>query len=453
MNAAGLTLVSGIFVLVSTMTWALAPKTDKRVALGFVLAGLVASALKIAVFQQAPQWQDINPDSITYERNARAFVAHWRGKALPAEQYNLRGLKNFHAAGLHGPEWEPNDHFTYARIIGSHEWLYAAYVGLWYWLSGSSQALVISSNALWAALFPAAAFGIALALGAPKKWALAAGALALLDPSAGVNASWLLKDTLAGFLAMAVLWALTAYLREGGMARLLVAALALGLLGGVRYVAFLGLMIAVMLIAAWILVRRGYARGAALICTLAVSAAGFGVIYSAPQSVSPAQRVSPAQIVLPVKDSFATLLAKKGDMAADDTVLRWKNSLAENLPLAIVKSAAHTLFAPYPWVAIHPGLTWRSFSELYYPGVLLWILCLPGIFLAIAIGLRREDPAYWLVLLFLASQLAAYTIWQGEWSTRQRVFALPAFFALAAIGWHRMIAWWRSRQPAAGRAA
>lgn len=438
MNGASFVLANAILLLVGLTAWTLTSKAERRTALAFVLVGLVAAAVKIAIWQQTPQWRDINPDSITYELNGRAFAAHWQGRAVAAEEYNLRGLI-WHGGGLHGLVWAPNDRRSYASIIGSHEWLYAAYVGLWFWLADASQPLVIWTNALWAAFFPAAAFGIALALAAPRRVALVAGILAVFDPSAGVNASWLLKDTLAGFLAMAALWALAGYLHDGGWGRLVVATPALGFLGGARYVAFLGLVMAVSIISVGGFVRRAHRQAFALLLVVAGACVSFGGLYAAPQSIAPPQSI------LAAKGAGDTLRAWRGDDAADDSVLRWKSALAENLPLAAVKSVAHTLFAPYPWVAIHPGLTWRAFSELYYPGVLLWMLCLPGIFWATAERLRRGGPAAWLVLLFLASQLAAYTIWYGEWSTRQRVFALPAFFALAAIGWQGLFAWWEAR--------
>ncbi len=149
-----------------------------------------------------------------------------------------------------------------------------------------------------------------------------------------------------------------------------------------------------------------------------------------------------------IKEGTDILRAEKGDVTADDMTLKWKDSLRDNSLYAAIRSVAHTLFAPYPWVAIHPGLTGRSASELYYPGVLLWMFCLPGITAAIALGVRSRDPEFWLVVLFLLSQLAAYTIWQGEWSTRQRVFVLPAFFALAAIGWNRLAVGFRNRPKA-----
>ncbi len=423
----------------------LAPRDERRTVLIIVMLGLVVSALKIWMFQQAPQWHDINPDSITYELNAQAFAEHWRGNAVEGQSHHLRGLLAFHAAGIHGAEWVPGDRLTYGSVIGSHEWLFTGYIALWYWLGEATQALVIWSNALWAAFFPAAAFGIAHSLGASRRVSLAAAGLALLDPSAGVNASWLLKDTLTGFLAMAAIWAVLAYLREGGKVRLGIAALALGMLGGVRFVAFLALVIAAGLLSVWLLVHdKSRSRGLAIVGIVFSAWLANSLIAQAPFQFhrgainTIGALTAPARTVLGGVD---VLRSNPGDATADDSVLSWKDDLADDPVYAIVTSAARTLFAPYPWVAISPGLNWVSFSELYYPGVVLWILCLPGIFAALARGLRQREPGFWLLALFLSALVAAYTIWLGEWSTRQRVFALPAFFALAAMGWAQLLAW------------
>lgn len=446
-------LATGFFTAVTAVAAVLATRDMRRTVLALVLVGLLAAALKIFLFQQAPQWRDINPDSITYHLNGQAFAEHWRGNVVEGQSHRLRGLLAWHAAGLHGADWVATDKLTYAWVVGSHEWLYAGYIALWYWLTEATQPLVIWSNALWAAFFPAAAFGIALSLGAGRRVALAASGLALLDPSAGVNASWLLKDTLAGFLAMAALWGLLAYLREGGKARIVIAALVLGGLGGVRFVAFLALVIGAVMVSVWLLFRDNRRK-----CGLAIAGIVFsawlmnGLLAQVPHfsftggsAITPIL-VSPARVA---SDGIAVMRANPGDVTADDTVLSWKNALLENPVYAIVRSVAHTLFAPYPWVAISPELTWVSFSELYYPGVILWMLCLPGIFAALAGGIRQRDPVFWLLALFLAALLAAYSIWLGEWSTRQRVFALPAFFALAAMGWARLLAWISNARTAA----
>lgn len=437
-------LASASFSLVVLAAWFLAPLKERRTVLLLVMLGLVVAASKIWVVQQMPQWHDIKPDAITYDLNAQAFAEHWSGNAASGESHNLRGLLALYAAGVHGPEWVPGDKLTYASVTGSHEWLFTGYIALWYWLGEATQASVILSNALWAAFFPAAAFGIAHSLGASRRVSLAAAGLALLDPSAGVNASWLLKDTLAGFLAMAALWAMLAYVRDGGKARLFIAVLALGGVAGVRFVAFIALLIAALLISLWLLFKKK-SRGLGWVIVGVVFSAWMinGLVAQAPHFSLAGGFLSLINTIVqpsaPVFGGVDVLHSKQGDASADESVLSWKRDLAEKPVYSVVRSAARTLFAPYPWVAISPGLNWFSLSELYYPGVVLWICCLPAIFAALVRGLMQRHLGFWLTAFFLSALLAAYTIWLGEWSTRQRVFALPAFFALAALGWTGLI--------------
>lgn len=404
-----------------------------------VLLGLITAGLKIWIIQQTPQWYDINPDSITYDLNAKAFVDHWMGMPVQGVSHKLRGLVAFNAAGMHGPEWDPSDALSYGLVIGSHEWLYTAYIAIWYFLTGATQDVVIATNAIWAAFLPAAAAGTAIALRATRPIALAAAGLVLIDPSTGVNASWLLKDTLAAFLSMGTLWALLGYMRDGGWRRLLFAAFALSLLGGVRFVGFMGLIIAAGIVCLWLILNSQRSHALAILCTLLFAWLLQGVHSSAPHFYKIS--VVASAVGMPVKtfsQGVGVLKSSDGDASADEAVQGWKKSLVESPVYAISRSVARTLFAPYPWVAIYSGINWKSFVELYYPGALLWIVCLPGVVATVLVGLRSRDPAFWLLLLFLGSQFAAYTIWLGEWSTRQRVFALPAFFAMAALGWVKL---------------
>jgi hypothetical protein len=69
---------------------------------------------------------------------------------------------------------------------------------------------------------------------------------------------------------------------------------------------------------------------------------------------------------------------------------------------------------------------------------------LPGIACGIVIIIRRFAPEGVILLVFLGSLLAAYTLFHGEWSTRQRVFVLPAFWAVGVLGWSSLIAWSKS---------
>lgn len=443
MSAAAILLYAVVFGIVLGTALILARRGERRLVTVLVLVGLAVSAGKIGLFQQAPQWHDTNPDSITYDLNARALALHWAGEDVPAEDYRLRGLDAHQK-----PVWTTEERFTYGQVHGSSDWLYVGYVAVWYALAGADQDVAIFSNAALAAFSPAAAFGIALALGASRKLALGAAMIALVDPSSGINASWLLKDTLVGFLAMAALWAAVVYARDRRGRFLIVLAIAVGLLGATRFVAFGALLIALAIWSVWALRRLEYAPSIAMIAVIVVALLLRAWLVSLPQSaVSTEAAVS--GVVLTAQAGLETLKATRGAENADETVLRWKDALQENPLLAITKSVAHTLFAPYPWVAAHPGLTWKSFSELYYPGVVLWMAMLPGVAFAIAHFARRRDQGAWIVLVFLAVLLAAYTVFLGEWSTRQRVFALPAFFAIGAIGWSLLIAKYKTRRRSA----
>lgn len=106
-EAVGLACV--LFFVVLGLGLALAPHSARLIVAVLTVAGLLVAMGKIWMFQQAPQWQDINPDSITYDLNAKAFALHWQGVPVDADEFNLRGLKAFHAAGLHTRVWQPDD--------------------------------------------------------------------------------------------------------------------------------------------------------------------------------------------------------------------------------------------------------------------------------------------------------------------------------------------------------
>ena len=217
---------------------------------------------------------------------------------------------------------------------------------------------------------------------------------------------------------------------------------------GVRFVAFLVLLIEAEVTSVSVLIcDKGRSRCLAIFAVVFSAWLASGLVAKAPHFSfnGPEESINLihalAKPAITVSHGVSALRLSQGDPTADDSVLRWKDALVESPVYSIVRSAARTLFAPYPWVAISPGLNWVSFSELYYPGVVFWILCVPGVFAELVSGLQQRELGFWLLALFLAVLVAAYTIWLGEWSTRQRVFALPAFFAFAAMGRGQLFAW------------
>lgn len=437
MNLAAIGLFFGIFCFVLAVAMFLSPPEQRRTTALLVTLGLLSALIKIWLVQQTPQWQDINPDSITYDSNARAFAQHWNGGSVEADVYRLRGLKTWSEQGLHDSSWRLSDQLSYTSVVGSIHWLYPAYVGIWYWLTDDPGRWVIYSNAAFVAIAPAAAFCIGLLLGVQRPVAMGAALLALIDPSLGVAASVLLKDALVSFLAVAGFWAVLRFFQYRSLAALLIAVGLVALLAISRYTAFVALQLVLVVGLFGAMSGRDWGGALRLGCLMVGALLVAGQLLLAPRFDSVPKVIQ--AVVQPVIGGGGILIADRDDERADDAVVKWKEALHSSPFLASFKSVMHTLFAPYPWVAIYPGLTWNTFVELYYPGVVLWILCLPGIIWSTCLLLKKGGAVHWMTLAFLGSLLTAYTLFMGEWSTRQRVFVLPVFYALAALGWSDLI--------------
>lgn len=448
MTSAAVALTVVTLLIVLGVAIALCDYEDRGTIAILICFGFVLSLGKIFFFQHAPQWRDINPDSVTYDLNARAFARHWRGDVVNVDDYALHGLAGAFKSGAHGQYWLPGEDVPYTLVIGSGDWLYTAYLGLYYFFAGVSHVPIYISQAALAAFFPAAAFGICLALGTSRRVALFGAALALIDPSSGVNASWLLKDTLVGFLAMAALWAAVAYAREHRILSVIILTISLALLGNSRFAAYLALVTGLVFGALLLMRSRVWKPAISIAVAILLATVVLERLYSLPQFVltlHPSVTVNNT-----IEGGLYALRAPHDSPDATGAVTDWKVLAARDFSLALVKLVARNLFAPYPWGhALHPGLTWRSSIELYYPGMLLWICCLPGIFVAVYSSFHRIDArnnlASWIVLVFLGSLIVMYTIYYGGLSGRQRVFVLPAFFALSAVGWAAIARRWRTK--------
>jgi len=436
--------VFGITVACATM---LAARADRRLVRQLTLWGLVAACAKIWLVQQAPQWHDTSPDSITYQLHAQALAAHWQGLPIDAKIHQLKGLLSFHDANGLGI-WPANATLPYSAVLGTHEWLYAAYLAIWQLIASDWTAWATYSNGALAAFFPAAAFGIARCLGASARTAKFAATLALLDPSAAVNGAWLLKDTVAGWFALAAIWAAVRLIGQPHLQTVIIFAVAGGMLGAVRFAAFAAILVGVACVLP-ILLSKG--RWAAVIHLAAATVAGlciFSTVYALPV-VSERPVVQDPLLVLGtiLAAQERTLAATSDHPAADSTVVEWRSRFLDDPLKAVTTSVARTLFAPYPWVALTHGLDYKNGIELYYPGVLLWVVCLPGIAWALVLLMQKPVEEFLFTAAVICALLGAYVIFMGEWSTRQRVFMLPVFFAFAAMGWADLrIRWGRWRR-------
>jgi hypothetical protein len=408
-------------------------KRDARPAVACLAGvGLLAACLKIWLVQLAPQWLDTPPDSQTYMLHAEALAAHWSGLPVEAVLHRLAGLLILCGADQ-ANVWLPDSRLSYASVLGTNEWIYAVWLAAWKSLTPDWKIWAVYGNAALAAFFPVAAYGIALSLGGGKRVAWFAAGLTLLDPSAAVNSAWMLKDTLAGWLLLATIWAALELIRHPKFRFLSIFVSAAAILLSVRYAAGVVVLIACGCVLIPLVVESKRRQA----CFVLAGMCGVLSVFYISNQLPFAGRewAAPQSILAPMVGAKSTFQADSSDKGgSDSTVLDWQNRFSESPVSAVVKSISRTLFAPYPWVVLTEGVNSANGIELYYPGVVFWILCLPGVFWGFLILGRENAWGFAFIVLILGGLLAGYVLFMGEWSTRQRVFVLPVFFVFAAIG-------------------
>lgn len=456
MNASSLILLLVHAVLVFGAAMALRP-CEWRTALLLFGFGTLWCGLAILLVQQFPQAMGVNPDAVLYDLQARALDLHWQGRTVPTQSFGVLPFES--ADGTRTFEfWHPTDAWGLGLVMGSSHFAYQVYVAIFYFLSDAPAQGVIVSHAALLGTLPLLAFGMASRFfTGNSRVPLLAAVIVLLDLNFSVSAAWLLKDTLVTWAtALAALGAIDLVHRRLRPLAAAVLIAALILLAISRIHVFYAL---VLLVLGWTLLQRIRTGKRVMLPVLVVVIAWVGAGVSlisdfakpAPELVSQAvtsplaalrgfQHVMGASfqaaLVPPTVVTGGAVLSPEQRCAVegsvDGVVCDFYASLREAPLWTLTRSVARTLFAPYPWVAIHPGLTWQSFTELYYPGTLLWISLLPFFGLGVALAPRGRGSG--LVLVLAAMICLMYIGVLGEFSTRQRQFLMPILVPFSAWG-------------------
>lgn len=417
--------------IVGLVATTLADKGNQKQVLLLCLIGFFVAFFKIWLVQLTPQWHDVPSDSLTYQLHAQALASHWQGNPVDASAHRLNGFLTSYSDL--GSFWTTEMAISYAGVLGSHEWIYTAYLASWRLVSENWLTWAMYSNAAFAAIFPAASYGIARQLDASGRVAVCAAIIALCDPSSSVNASWLLKDTLAGFVTVTAAWAAMCLIRKQSMSAAIIMILAVAVLGHVRFVAFIALLISAPFVFPTMF-GISYRRSAGYFGSAIIGATFlFGFLYTFPSSPKIVNIVH--AIAAPLQGQQQTFAKTNLDSSADNAVVEWKQQWKTDPIKAFFKATARTLLAPYPWLVVTPGLNFSDHYELYLLGMPVWIFCLPGLFWGLIICSRTPNRQYLFLAVMLICVWGAYTLFFGGWSTRQRIFMLPILFSFAAIGW------------------
>jgi len=405
----------------------------KPAALAYVLL-LLFYSLSILGLQQLPQWTDVPPDSNTYDLKGQAIDRHLDGETLPAEEFGLQ-------VGEGETTWSPETPWSYAYVLGSVDFLYQMYVGYFYHLTTpDSQALILSHATMLAAL-PIFVFLLSIQLVNDKTLAGLASLLVVLDTNFSVNASWLLKDTWVTLLTTIALLTSASLLTDKDSQqhtwRVVILTLALTALSCLRsHVAIAFWIVLAFLIT--LRIFRGNRRVVALLFTLFVS-----YYISGLMKLPLIELNSEQTYVNALFSNVSSLIGTIGVIeqsaystpngAIDSAVAKFHSALDKSPLVTASKSIAHTLFAPYPWIALTHGFR-GSAMELYWPGTTLWIFGLPFMFSGLAAYIRRGSMEHMLPVFVSLIIVAAYIVTFGEFSTRQRQFLMPLFWIWAAYG-------------------
>lgn len=429
---------------------ALAAESDRTtVALIYALA-LPLFTAEALFAQTTSQWGYARFDVPLYDLQARALVMHWDGLPAGAREFKLKGLLS-----LGVPVWRPDDARPYSEVLGMGRHLYQLYIAGVYALTGGSTATAIFGNLPLAAGTAAGTFLLARALFHSRRAARLAAGLIVADPALAVWGAILMRDVLIAFLTLlALLGGVRLLRRERPWLNGTLLAGALALLVAVRFnvVVALGLAGLVVAAAGW----RAAAWRRALFAAAGVGAVVFGLAQLAPGLVQAWESSLPGHVVEEnlrilaganrVVES-ATGAAPAEPTEKIDAVRRDWHADLRNRPswVNLARAMARSLMGPFPWVALTQGLSGTNYYELLFPGMTLWLLCLPAFFYALWRVPVRNDPAVLLCLVWLGTVAVFYIIGYGQLDGRNRLMAQPLLWAFAARGMVWLAARWPRR--------
>lgn len=463
----GLILLTAEAALVLMLVLSLSEREEWKRVVFLFLIGLLFRTTQILIIQQLPHAADHLPDSSTYHLHASALVQHWRGHPVPVVDYGLDGL-----VPRKLDKWLPSANLEYGSVFGTRHFLYELYMGIVYWFVGTEPVNVITSHAVLLAALGPIVYTLARTLFPEKqRVALFAVGLVFIDFNFSAVGAFLLKDALAAVLVSLTVLAVCLVFRSSRWYPAFVLLAVLTGLSLVRYHVVVAFWAVVLPIALWTWRSLGSRKlvavvvlsflASSLVYTPSVLQRGFsdliasnlqtvsGGLQTLVNSAGPAptdpvpETPAPASPVLtssaPTRSGPTTSYQPPANPvrpprpeAFDVWTHQWLQALQKDPVLALVKSGAHTLFAPYPWTPLFHGFSY-NFSELLYPGVIMWILALPLIALALR-HLPFQSPQVLVVALWATLIVGAYVVFQGEFSGRQRIFLMPLFWLLAGYG-------------------
>lgn len=390
----------------------------------WIVVGISASLFKFFILSLHPQWSNFPPDSLTYA-NQDEFLYHiWKGDS----------------GSLYSTQ-------PYAKILKTYEWIYPALVGLHHYLGDYWKLWALATNLIFAGFFPAITWLFATHLKISDRSKIISTLLITIDPTTAVNASWLLKDSFATYLGTLAVLTCMYTLKRGNYSYYCLLTLLMMMLALTRFSGYLAILIAFV----FIMLIQGrfiWNRRQCLIIGLLSSLLLFGYSIEFPSQAKIYQPTTISKKLLTRLAGPAVVLTEQDNVGHFDIkVSEWQQYFRANPILGLIRAIVRTLFAPYPWAILKQPITWTdNNSELYYYGSFLWLIFIPFIINGFIFIIKRNKPSHLFLFFVIAILTSEYIISYGEWSTRQRAFMNPVFFAIAGLGFDFAYHWlWNNR--------
>jgi 4-amino-4-deoxy-L-arabinose transferase-like glycosyltransferase len=447
----GLACLAVLALSVGGLMGGLAAQDERRIVVGLFCVALLIFTGEALFVQTTPQWlNDGAFDTARYDLNARALVMHWQGLPVPSAEFKLLGFER----RLRIAVWSADDPHAYNQVLGMSRYLYQLYVAGIYFLTDGSRATAVLSNLPFAAGTVTGAYLLARALFDQQRVALLAATLLILDPGLAVWSAILMRDVMLAWLMVLALLGCVRLLRRQGhiWMNALLAGGALALLSLIRFNAVAALLLAggVTGWLSWSMTR--WKR--ALYTVIALGLALLALFQTIPDederwtnhlfSHVVAENLEIFNQWRRVADAALGLADNEAQGKMDGVRREWHANLrSQPLWVNLARATARSVLSPFPWVAFTHGLSGTNYYELLFPGMTLWLLCLPAFFYALWRVPVRDDPAALLCLVWLGAVTVFYMIGYGQLDGRNRLMAQPLLWSFTAQG----IVWLATRWP------
>jgi len=417
-------------------------------------------------------------DPIYYKNVAYFLAAHFQGYDVNFVEHGTKigkpsSLLQYDHSIFGQRVWGAGDEYgSIALLLDTYHYLYSCYLAFFIVVTGEQVELAIFGNAIFFAGIVQTLFILVQQITKNVLHSRIVAVLLILDSGFLAAGAFLLRDLLViYFLYLSVLLISTSGSavdwRRPGL--IIFSACIVGSLGVLRYPVFfiVAASVVVVIFMGW---RIRNVRPLRYLCIVGISV--IVVLFSQlgsditnpmkvtnhllyPSHIAKTAFYSQNVVQLDAVKKSKTTVSDTGttDLGVSDDVQEDAEEKEIQVTIQfdrgdvkrIITSLAHTVFAPYPWSTLQEGFK-GNWPELFIVGGLVWMITMPFVLIYISTIISSRDVTVWLMMLISVGLFLAYSVTEGEYSTRPRLMSMPFLWFVAAGGIVRVMSWFKTRK-------